>query len=265
MRSDFFVLDLEDSISIHESEKSFENIKYLTDKELFYVRPRLQENGEKTYEQLINLINLGYTKFILPKISSNIEILEIAKIVGLEKNYSYEKCEFILLVENPLCLLSLVEISRDKLLNFSGLAFGSHDYTDLMEMKHIPDNLSYPRHHIITVAKAYNLSSIDIASTNIHDEFAFHNECLEAFSMGFHGKFILHPMQLEIIKSARYFTDEEIEEAYGVYRIIKYMNEEEFSVIKYNGKIFERPHLKRIYRILDWIDTKNISLNSGKT
>ena len=195
---------------------------------------------------------------MLPKISSNEEIMEIAKIAESNKNYFYEKFQFILLVENPLCLLNLLEIVKKKLLNFICIAFGSHDYTDIMEMQHIPKNLSYPRYHIINIAKAYNLLSIDIASTNLTDEVDFENECLEAFSMGFHGKFILHPMQLKVINNAKYYSDEEIKETIGVYNIINNMIDEDFSIIKYNGKIFEKPHLKRTYKIISWNNNRNI-------
>ena len=60
---------------------------------------------------------------------------EIERHIGHEY---LEKCEFILLIENPNSLIYLKEILQETNLNVVGLGFGSHDYCLETGLKHKP-------------------------------------------------------------------------------------------------------------------------------
>ena len=180
----------------------------------------------------------------------------------LDENYEFKNNQFILLIENPLCLMNLKEIVTSKIINITGITLGSHDYTNVVGMKHTSHYLSFARNYVLNVAKAYDLIAIDIASMNISDEEGFSNECLDAFNMGYDAKFVLHPQQLEVLKKTEYFYQEEVKNALEIYEEIKTMDLDKFSVIKVNGKLYERPHLKRIMKIVEW-NKKNPSISDN--
>jgi len=166
-------------------------------------------------------------------------------------------------VENPLCLMNLKEIVKGKIINITGITLGSHDYTNVVGMKHTSHYLYFARNYVLNVTKAYDLMAIDIASMNIYDEEEFSNECLDAFNMGYDAKFVLHPKQLEVLKKTEYFSQEEVESALEIYKEIKTVDLDKFSVIKVNGKLYEKPHLKRIMKIVEWNkNNATISVNN---
>ena len=148
--------------------------------------------------------------------------------------------------------MNLKEIVKGEIINITGITLGSHDYTNVVGMKHTTHYLYFARNYVLNVAKAFDLMAIDIASMNINDDEEFSNECLDAFNMGYDAKFVLHPQQLEVLKKTEYFNQEEVESALEIYEEIKTVDLDQFSVIKLNGKLYEKPHLKRIMKIVEW-------------
>ena len=264
--ADCFVFDLEDAIAIHETKACLERLNKLELHDNYYVRPRIEFNkGNIPNVKMLNeLIDIGFRKFLIPKISKLDELKNLQKVLMLKENYEFEKHQFILLVEDPLCLMNLKEIVKSKIINITGITLGSHDYTNLMGMKHTPYYLFFARNYVLNVAKAYDLIAIDIASMNISDEQEFSSECIDAFNMGYDAKFVLHPQQLEVINNTEYFSKEEVKNALEIYEEIKTMDLVKFSVIKVNGKLYEKPHLKRIMKIIEWNKNSTSSLDNNK-
>ena len=263
--ADCFVFDLEDAVAKNETLACLERLYRLELRDNYYVRPRIDFSpGETPDLKLItDLIDIGFRKFLIPKISELDELKYLQKILKLHEKYEFEKYQFILLVENPLCLMNLKEIVKGKIINITGITLGSHDYTNVVGMKHTSHYLYFARNYVLNVTKAYDLMAIDIASMNIYDEEEFSNECLDAFNMGYDAKFVLHPKQLEVLKKTEYFSQEEVESALEIYKEIKTVDLDKFSVIKVNGKLYEKPHLKRIMKIVEWNkNNATISVNN---
>lgn len=51
---------------------------------------------------------------------------------------------------------------------------------------------------MLTYMAAYNLQAIDIVKIDLADQEALEAECTEGFELGYSGKQIIHPSQLEI-------------------------------------------------------------------
>jgi len=267
IEADNFIFDLEDSLSKSEIESGISNLANIKSIEKHFVRPAIicDEDGDFDFDIFEQLVNIGFTKFIIPKLYRISDLRQLGKDLLTRLQTDCKKLHFILLVEHPACLMSLKEIISEGILNLIGLALGSHDYCNQMNMKHTLDNLAFPRQVILNIAKANNLTAIDIASVNVTNIDEFSDECYHAFSMGFDGKFILHPLQLEALKKVKYYSEVEIEEAHRVFPLIKSLGYDEFKAIKINGKVFERPHLKRILRIISWYEEfgKSLYLSKG--
>ena len=256
--ADIFVFDLEDAIAENNYMQALKNVTETAGYEKQFLRPRIFYNNNNLAETVFeNLLSLGFTKIILPKVSS-IQILKnIEKTIEF-KGFDKNSIEVIILIEDPHGLIFAKEIIECSGLNIIGIGLGSHDYSKQMGMKHNLINLQYARSHIINIAKAYGIEAIDIASMNISDKTEFDEEIKTGFELGYDAKFIIHPLQLEWLKSYKYYSDSEIYEAKKIYsEIIKY-NDTEFSVIKFNDKIIEKPHIKRIKEIIKWAEENEI-------
>ena len=248
----YFVYDLEDSISKKEKNIAFENLKNIEITENTYVRPNLYNENETINSELfLQLIKVGFRNFLIPKVMNLSLVQELNKIFKITDN-SFYNFKFILLIEHPAGLINLTEIIRSKLLNIEYVGLGNYDYSNIMGMKHTLENLRYARNTILNIAKAHELEAIDIVSLNLDDEDGFCNEVLNGFSMGFDAKFIIHPNQIELINNIQFYSQEEINEAKTVYQYILDIENDTISIKKINGKIYEKPHIKRIKKIINW-------------
>jgi len=252
--SDYIVFDLEDSVAFNEIDEALGNLKCIDIRKNYFVRPALFAKNKLDVDKdmLHSLIDIGFTNFIIPKFSDILQLAKLKEIFALSSLYDYHTFKFVILVEHPAGLLFLKEAVQSKQLNISALALGNYDYCNAMGMKHNLENLYYARQTILNTARAYDLSAIDIVTLDYKDREAFCSEVLNGFSMGFDSKFLIHPMQLEQIHSIKYYSDEEVAEARELYPKILEMMHNKTSIVKLNGKIFEKPHINRIINIINW-------------
>lgn len=250
IHADCFILDIEESVSKNNKGLALDNLRSIEIQDNYWVRPDLNYTSKGIDISCISAcLKLGYNKFVLPKISS----LKELNIISENRDIASRRdLEFILLVENPLCLVQLQEILSMSSIKITGLALGSHDYTLSTGMEHKLENLMFARQQILNFAKAYKLLAIDIVSMNISNEGAFVEECKNGFSLGYDAKFLIHPTQLDWLNKIAFFSDEEITIAQEVYNKIESFDSLEFAVVEHKGCVYEKPHLNRIKKIIEW-------------
>jgi citrate lyase beta subunit len=252
--ADYIIYDLEDSIKASEESESLENLKNVEIKNNYYIRPRLfTDDSEKLSVELIDkLIHIGFKRFIVSKFYSLKQLAILKEYFNGRPDYNYEEFLFILLVEHPAGLQCLKEAITGNFINIDALGLGNHDYCNVMGMKHTIENLYFARQLILNTAKANNLGAIDIVTLDLNNDQKFCDEALNGFSMGFEGKFLIHPRHLELVKQIKYYSDSEVEDAKAVYPMILELMQSKTSIIKLHGKIYEKPHINRILNIINW-------------
>lgn len=243
--ADYIVFDLEDAIKRNEIDLAIENLKNISYRDNYLIRIPFTNINE---HQLTFLIKIGYKKFIIPKIRNSIQLKKILREYPI-----LSQAKFIILVENPELLLSIYTFMQTHKRHIIGLALGSHDYANEVNMQHAFENLYFARSIILNVAKASGVSAIDIASMEISNETKLHEEFVSAVRMGFDGKFFIHPNQLRVFDKTIIFTDDEIEEARAVVSILK--GNTDYAAFRLRGKVFEKPHLSRLKRIIKWAES----------
>ena len=255
LNADYYVFDLEESVSENEIEISISNLSDIVLEKNYYIRfPCDYENLNYNFMFLKKIVNQGFSKYVLPKIET---LKDFTKVISLFNEIGLENVKYILLIENPLILLHLQSILAKYAFMIKSLMIGSHDYCNLVESKHDNYNLYYLRQVVITNAKAYNLEVIDTAMVNIKDKDNYQNECIKAFQMGFDGKVVLHPNQLVYLNTAKYYSESEIDDAIKVHKYLEGRFPEENIVVKIDNRIYEKVHMKRIFNIIRWNDIKS--------
>ncbi|MDD2562964.1 MAG: aldolase/citrate lyase family protein [Salinivirgaceae bacterium] len=259
--ADEFVFDFEDAIAESEVESAFENIKKLEDASKHWVRPRLfNKNGQINNKQLEVLFDLGFTRFVLPKISTEQELHDIYNIFVY---YEVKDPQWILLLESPLALCNIPSLFTGQEYPIKGISLGAQDYAAEVGMCFSNERILWARNLVLNAAHAYGFEPIDIASMTIQDIQGFENETIEGFKMGYTAKIVLHPSQLKVIKNLKYFSDIEIDHALRIAEQIDFSKLNEFSVITVDGQLYEKPHLSRIRRIIEYVENRNISLEQN--
>ncbi|KQV20357.1 ATP-binding protein [Rhizobium sp. Root1203] len=96
---------------------------------------------------------------------------------------------------------------------------------------------------VIIAVRAYGLDAIDSVFNDFNEADAFDAECAEARAMGFDGKMLIHPAQIEAAN--RNFGPDEaaIAEANAVIAAFADPAAEGLNVINANGRMIERLHL----------------------
>jgi len=245
IKADNFILDFEDSIKSSNLNIAIDNISRIDGLDKFWVRPFLFRDNKIELKLITKLLSLGVKKIILPK------IYKIGQLKKISKISNAQDCEFILLIESAKAFNDIDELISFKGIKIKGLVLGSHDFVNDLEMHYNVEELKYFRQSILVKAKAHGVKPIDIASMEIKNGKAFKDEVLSGFNMGYRAKMILHPSQIDLLEEVSFFSVEEIQFANRV--IEKYPNlTEEIEAVNFNGRILEKPHLKRIFEILKY-------------
>lgn len=253
--ADYIVYDLEDSVADADIETALEHLSKIDIQPNMYVRPRFYKEADILDKSLLQrLIGMGFSRFLLPKFTKG----KVEKIAALlSDHFPEKKLDFIILVESPLGLLHLSDVLESKILPISGVGLGSHDYCNAMDMEHTLDNLYFARQSILNSAKAFGLKCLDIVAVNLNDDESFLKEVKNGFSMGFDAKFLIHPKQLALVNNFQFYSPEEIQEAEAAYPHILDIVENRKSLVKVNGKMYEKPHVNRILKIIHFQKRKH--------
>ncbi|MEB3044299.1 HpcH/HpaI aldolase/citrate lyase family protein [Rhizobium mulingense] len=96
---------------------------------------------------------------------------------------------------------------------------------------------------VVLAVRAYGLDAIDSVFNDFKDAEGFDAECGQGRAMGFAGKMLIHPSQIE--PANRHFgpSAEEIAEAEAVISAFADPDAEGLNVINANGRMIERLHL----------------------
>lgn len=257
LHCDYFVFDLEDAILNTEVESSLDNLSKVIIQDNYFVRFGFFDEFAELNEVLFSqLLSFGFRKFVIPKFYSNKQLVSVRNFL-LEKKMELNELEFILLIESPLGLLNVAESLQSKTLRVSAIGLGSHDYASEMRMKHTNYNLYYARQIILNTAKAYKIDVLDTVCVNISNDSEFIHETKQSFDMGFDGKFLIHPKQMELLEEIEFYSLEEIHEAEKVYDKILEIKNQKNSILKIDGKIYEKPHINRIISIINWKEKRH--------
>lgn len=246
IKADTLIIDLEDSVGEDEVVNVLEKIETIENKGIF-IRPRLFKEDVFLEQTLKDLLKFGFRNFIIPKFET---IDDLRKVENTLSDLSITDEKIILLIENPKAYHFLKELILQTKLNLVGLAFGSQDYCNETGLKHDLDLLTVPRFNISSMAKAFNLTAIDIACMDVKNDEVFLKELELASDMGFEAKFAIHPRQLNLIKNHKIYSDREVEEAQEVIDEFERLNQP--SVFVYKGKAVEPPHIQEYLKILNW-------------
>jgi citrate lyase subunit beta/citryl-CoA lyase len=104
-------------------------------------------------------------------------------------------------------------------------------------------------------AAAAGVVAIDTIATDIDDLAALKNEAVAARRDGFLAKAVIHPKHVDVVNAALTPTDEEVAWAR---QIVKAFDDNPNSgVVKIDGKMIDKPHLRAAEKILALVEPKN--------
>lgn len=162
----------------------------------------------------------------------------------------------VALVESARALMDLSSICNASPY-LSGLVFAAEDFALDLSIRRTPSlqEFLYARSAIVTACKAFNLpSAIDLVCTSFKGEQGLktlEQECEGGKDLGFNGKQLIHPSQIEITQRVFSPVEKEVEWAARIVIGDKKAIEQGRGAWTMDGKMIDAPVVGKAQSILD--------------
>ena len=240
--ADSIIYDLEDAVSLDEKDSArtlvrnaLSFLKFTHSEITVRINPIDSPYWEKDLEAIIPVLPDG---IVIPKASVDAvhsvdqKINEIKKAHNITKNFS-----FLMLVESARGIMDVNSIAKASSL-IQGLLLGGEDYSVDMGIQRtrLSKELEYARFSLTTAAHAYGLDSLDTAFSK---------------SIGFSGRLVINPRQVEEIHKIFSPSSAEIERAEAILQAAEEAKQKGLGVFSFKGKMVDLPVIKRAQALYD--------------
>jgi citrate lyase subunit beta/citryl-CoA lyase len=256
--ADVVMIDLEDAVPLVEKDaarvltRNFLRFYKDRNKEMFVrINPLDTPYGTDDLREILPALPDGIR---LPK-ADNPELVERLDtlLTEQEEKLGLDIGHFKIIpsIESAQGVLNCVETARASS-RLVALAFGAEDYTASMEIDRTKsgEELFSARNQVVWAAKAAGVQAIDSIFSDVSDMDALRAETMLVKRLGFTGKSLVNPRQIEIIHDVFRPTDEEIRHALEVMEAIKRAREMGTGVISMKGKMVDAPVVARAARTI---------------
>lgn len=261
---DSIMLDLEDSVTMAEKDaarmlvhNALKTIDYGNIERVVRINPLNTPYGKKDVEAVVKG---GVDVIRMPKTETADEVREVeAEIERVEKELGcVGRTQIMAAIESALGIVNAYDIATASK-RMMGIALGAEDYSANLKTQRTKEGteLQLARETIVVAARAAGIDALDTVFSNLNDMEAFRNEVELIKRMGFDGKSIINPRQIEIINEVFAPKEKDIEKARTILAAIKEAAEKGSGVIAVNGKMVDRPVVIRAQR------TINLAIASG--
>jgi citrate lyase subunit beta / citryl-CoA lyase len=188
---------------------------------------------------------------VLPKCTGAEEVARAHEtILGLERRNGMPEgsTKLILMLETARGVAHAHELARASTRAIA-LMFGAEDYCADMGIARTKtgEEVTFARSLIALAAKAEGLEAIDGVYTDYKDVAGLFEETRRIKQMGFTGKTLIHPQQIDVVHNAMAPSDEEIAWAEEVVSTFQKAGE---GVVVVRGKMIDEPVVTQAKRIL---------------
>jgi citrate lyase subunit beta/citryl-CoA lyase len=158
------------------------------------------------------------------------------------------------MIEMPLAILSIKDIAAASIgTHLTTFVMGTNDLAKEYRARMTPDRLAFQTALQLSVAaaRAYGLTAIDGVYNDIKNESGFRDECEQGRDLGFDGKTLIHPSQLEEANRIFAPSPHDVEQAKAVIEAFADPANAGKGVLKVNGKMTELLHLEEARRVVE--------------
>ena len=256
--ADIVCFDLEDSVPDKEKAKARKLIKSALKQRKhysanIYVRTNSPESG-KIGSDLKEIMQKGIDGIVIPKVNSAKELKKIEKtIISLEKKGKISGTRIIPSIESALGVVNCYEIASCSK-RIDALVFGIFDLLNDVGIEYTKGNpigAKYARYKIPVDVTAAGVYAIDGIWQDIKDKSGLKKDCDVGRSLGYVGKSIIHPDQIETVHKIYHPNKNEIRWAKLVMKTYNSSTKKGKGATVVDGKMIDEVHYKRAKALLE--------------
>lgn len=256
--ADALILDLEDAVLPSEKPRardlvaeSVETGGYGVRKLIIRINGLATEWGEADLERACRA---APDAILVPKVSSPGDVIDITE--RMEALGADPRTTIWAMMETPLGMLNAGAIAAAHP-RLTGFVLGTNDLAKDLGAAHTPERLP-----LITglglcllAARAHGLVCIDGVYNAFHDDAGLRVACEQGRDMGFDGKTLIHPRQLDIANEVFAPSTADLELARNYVEAFQEANARGQGVAVVNGRIVENLHVETARRMIARAET----------
>ena len=255
---DSIMLDLEDSVTLAEKDAArllvyhaLQSVDYGNTEMVVRINPLNTPFGRKDIEAVVRA---GVHVIRMPKTETADEVREVeAEILRVEQRLGcVGRTQIMAAIESALGGVNAYDIATAST-RMMGIALGAEDYCANLKTQRTPsgNELQLARQTIVVAARAAGIDALDTVYSNLNDMDTFRAEVEYIKSLGFDGKSIINPRQIEVVNEVFAPKEKDIAKARTILAAIKEAEARGSGVVSVNGKMVDKPVVIRAQRTID--------------
>jgi citrate lyase subunit beta/citryl-CoA lyase len=204
-------------------------------------------------DDVIAASKVGPDAILLPKVEHAEQVRELESL--MMQHGAPAKTVIHCMMETPLGILNAKEIAGASR-RIAVLVMGTSDLTKDLHARHTRERLPMivALGTCLLAARAYGLSILDGVYLDLNDAEGFKASCVQGLELGFDGKTLIHPSQVEPCNEVFTPSDAEIEQAKKIIVAHEAAQKEGKGVVLVDGKLIENLHVENAKRLVGMME-----------
>ena len=256
--ADCIMFDLEDSVSINEKDaarflvySALTTLDYSPAEIVVRINDLSSGLGVQDLEAIVrakpDVIRLPKTETAQDVIDCEREIERIEREAGIPVGTT----GMMAAIESAEGVVNAPAIAKSSK-RLIGIALGAEDYvTDLKTTRSDGTELAFARGMIVNAARSAGIDALDTVYSDINNEEGFMAEATIIKKMGFSGKSVINPRQIDPLHRLFKPSQKDIDKALAIMGAIREANAKGSGVASLNGKMIDKPVVLRAKYLLE--------------
>jgi citrate lyase subunit beta/citryl-CoA lyase len=266
-KPDCVMFDLEDAVSLREKDSARLMVFHILRTDAYKgietvvrINPLNTPYGLKDLEAAIRA---GADAVRLPKTDCANDIHELdAEVARIEMECGCPigRTKLLAAIESASGVINAVSIATASK-RMIGIALAGFDYVIDMQSQRgdgAKPELFYARCAVLHAARAAGIDAFDVVYSDINDDAGFLKEVELIRHLGFNGKSLIHPRQIELLHNAYAPTEKEVSYSRRVIEAAAKAEKEGVGVIALDGKMIDAPIVSQAQRVLQRAEASGI-------
>ncbi len=257
-RPDSIMFDLEDAVALREKDTArllvFHTLQHPMYQDMETVVRINPLNTPFGLPDLEAVVRAGVDVVRLPKTDTPEDIYELERHlerIELACGREVGSTRVMAAIESAIGVINAVAIARSSQ-RLIGIALAAFDYVmDMQTERGDGTELFYARCAVLHAARAAGIDAFDVVWSDVNDEAGFLREVDLVRKMGFNGKSLINPRQIDLLHNAYAPTQQEVDHAKVVIEAAEEGERNGLGVVSLNGKMIDAPIINHAQMVLE--------------